>query len=124
MKGAKEFYDLFKNNEQFGRLHIVTGSHARGKTFQIYLLPSSEKIYGAPWLVVNNVEVYGVISGQPGWTEEYGWIHKGKWVDDFNEIVSARKQKMINDSIKWKNQREQQEKDKNELVKSLLDSYE
>ena len=56
----------------------VTSSHARGKCFQIYLVDDVNKIDES--LKQNAFEVYGVICGQPGWTEEYGWKHKGTWV--------------------------------------------
>lgn len=35
------------------------------------------------------VEVYGIISGNPGWTEEYGWLRKGPWVKDFELLVKS-----------------------------------
>lgn len=49
---------------------FVLSSHARGKTFFIYLIDENEKLF----------EVYGVTGGQRGWTEAYGWIRKGTWV--------------------------------------------
>jgi len=93
MKGANEYCNLFRK-EQFGKLYLYPSSHARGPTFSIWMLPSGEKPKdhdGGPWCVKDSVEVYGMISGQRGWTESYGWIHRGPWVDDFAAIVSARK---------------------------------
>jgi hypothetical protein len=29
--------------------------------------------------------------GQRGWTETYGWLHEGKWQDDFEALVSDRR---------------------------------
>jgi hypothetical protein len=94
MKGADEFCKVFKKTERIGRLYLLPDSHARGKTFRIYILPEGEKVIKNgdcnPPLNSNCVEVYGIISGQPGWTDAYGWLHTGKWVDDFNEIYKTR----------------------------------
>lgn len=32
-------------------------------------------------------EVYGIVGGQPGWTEIYSWIHKGNWVDPIEKYL-------------------------------------
>ena len=39
----------------------------------------------------NCLEVYGIVSGQPGWTEEYNWIHKGKWVESITNYLDNLK---------------------------------
>lgn len=80
MKGAKEYAELFSSG-QYGKLRIESGQHARGKTFHIYI--------GEPG---NEVEVYGIKDGQPGWTEWYGWKYSGRWQEDFeNEVVKRKK---------------------------------
>lgn len=93
MQGAREYSELF-NTEQIERLYIVAGSHARGRTFHIYVLPEEEAALpnGPNNRCLNSgaVEVYGIISGQPGWTESYGWLHRGPWVEDFNKIAKER----------------------------------
>lgn len=54
-----------------GNVLYVTASHARGETFYIYLIdPDNNNLF----------EVYGITSGNPGWTEIYGWKYKGTWV--------------------------------------------
>ena len=95
MKGADEYARLFRvGNYQFGRLAIVAGCHARGLTFEVYVLPEGEKAkwngQGNPPLNDDAVEVYGVVSGEPGWTEAYGWLHTGKWIQDFQRIVEKK----------------------------------
>lgn len=94
MKGAREYANLFTTG-QYGRLYIVSGRHARGQTFRIYVLPKGEaaKSNGDnnPCLNDNAVEVYGVVGGQPGWTESYGWLHEGKWQQDFERLVESKK---------------------------------
>ena len=93
MVGARGYAELFKTG-QYERLYIVSGSHARGKTFRIFVLPEDEKVISngpnnAP-LNKDAVEVYGVIGGNPGWTEGYGWLHNGKWQTDFIQMVKRR----------------------------------
>lgn len=91
MKGAREYANLFVTG-QYGRMYIVSGNHGRGRTFRIFILPEGEqaKENGPNNACLNEsaVEVYGVVSGQPGWTEEYSWIHYGKWVEDFHAMAS------------------------------------
>ena len=92
MKGADEYYDLFKGrSQQFGRLYLQASKHARGKCFEIKMMPEGMIGSGDSVSGHNVVEVYGVVSGQRGWTEAYGWIHKGKWQDDFFAIVERKK---------------------------------
>jgi hypothetical protein len=95
MKGADEFCEIFINAEQVGNLYMVPSSHARGNTFYLYVLPDGEKAIENggcnPPLNKDSVEVYGVISGQRGWTEAYGWLHDGQWQDDFYELFKKRK---------------------------------
>ena len=94
MKGAREYADLFETG-QYGKLYITSSSHARGRTFRIQVLPEGEKASpnGRSNLCTNEnaVVVYGVIGGNPGWTEYYGWLHKGKWQEDFRALVEKRK---------------------------------
>lgn len=88
MIGAR-YAALFETG-QYGRLYFVSGRHARGKTFHVYLLPSDAQIEGNPWGRKDVVEVYGVVGGHPGWTEHYGWLHKGAWQQDFYSLVEER----------------------------------
>jgi hypothetical protein len=81
---------MFRNG-QHGRLYLVCGEHARGKTFHVWVLPADTAIAGKPWSVKDAVEVYGITGGQPGWTETYGWLHRGKWERDFAALVDARR---------------------------------
>lgn len=82
MNGAREYASLFKTG-QYGCLYIVSGSHARGKTFHIQILPPGVKaIPNGPNNLCINAEavgVYGIIGGNPGWTEVYGWKKHGPW---------------------------------------------
>ena len=95
MQGAREYATMFSSG-QHGRLYLVRGEHARGKTFHIWVLPSADPVAGMPWPVKDAVEVYGITGGQPGWAETYGWLHRGKWELDFAELVRARLAEIAN----------------------------
>lgn len=75
MQGAREYYPFFSDGEKLGDMTIRTGEHARGKIFCIFIL---------------GVEVYGVLGGNPGWTEYYGWKRTGPWVEDFEREYRRR----------------------------------
>lgn len=128
MKGTNDYCMIFKKAEQVGRLYILPSSHARGLTFRIYVLPDSEKVIENgghnPPLNNNSVEVYGVISGQRGWTESYGWLHEGIWQEDFKDIYDARKLKYENNKSKFAEKYKLSEQERKRSVKKLLDSYE
>ena len=80
-------------------MYFLPGIHARGKTFQIFILPDidghPEKVVpngsNNPPLNRNAIEVYGIVSGQPGWTESYGWLYRGVWEQDIQEIYARLK---------------------------------
>ena len=79
---------------QFGRLYFRSHYHARGKVFHIYVLPEGEPAQpNGPNGPLNKsaVEVYGITGGQPGWTETYGWLHRGAWEQDFAAQVELRR---------------------------------
>ena len=111
MQGANELYNLFhfvgeiNNNPcelkkigkiagycnyayQYQNIVFLLDEHARGKTFHIW-------IYGNikinDYLNDDHLEVYGVTGGQRGWTETYGWVKQGNWVDYIEKyFVSLR----------------------------------
>jgi hypothetical protein len=122
MNGAREYAELFATS-QHGRLYIVSGYHARGKTFRIFVLPEGVKAepngpHNAP-LNEDAVEVYGVVGGDLGWTESYGWLHKGKWQQDFEKLVAQRKEE-IADALQELGRKEADRKAKEEDRKQAL----
>lgn len=103
MKGADKFYniiskatykklgDLRKLNRDdawyLGKEVYINGNvlyalsdHARGKCFRICLVKDNTLVDKELVSKDNCLEVYGVIGGNLGWTEEYGWLKKGTWV--------------------------------------------
>jgi len=126
MKGATKYARLFETG-QYGKLYITSGSHARGETFRIQILPNGEdaKRNGSqnPCLNDNAIEVYGVVSGNPGWTEEYGWIHEGRWQDDFEKLARSKEMEIEHKNKLNTAQSEDYAKEEKERVKSLLNEY-
>ena len=126
MKGAREYAGLFKTG-QYGRFYIVSSSHARGRTFHIQVLPENEEAVsnGVGNLCLNGdaVEVYGSVSGRPGWTEEYGWLHKGAWCDDFYAIVEKRRDEFTASISRAVSAREDLAEIEATRVDGLLSSY-
>ena len=91
MNGAREYSGFFREG-QYGRLYIMPGSHARGYTLHIWVLPEGVSVKpGQSIWEVKPVEVYGITGGQPGWTECYGWLHRGPWEADFHKLFEQRK---------------------------------
>lgn len=74
-------------------------------------------------LNVDAVEVYGAVSGQLGWTEEYGWKHKGPWVQDFEKLVTSFKLEKEQKERRAEDATEDAEKARRECVQKLLDDY-
>ena len=79
MNGAKEYALLFDSG-RYGAFRIYSGEHARGRYFHLFLVTS-----------IGETEVYGITGGHPGWTERYGWLHDGPWIEDFMAMVNAKR---------------------------------
>lgn len=126
MKGARKYANLLKTG-QYGKLYITSGKHARGSTFHIQILPEGEKAKpngsGNLCLNSNAIEVYGIVSGQPGWTEEYGWLHEGKWQKDFKKLVKSKKLEIEVKNKLNKVTSENTAKEKSIREKELLSKY-
>ena len=125
MNGSS-FAQLFETG-QYGRFYFVSGSHARGKTFRIFLLPNGEKAIPNgkhnPPCNKDAVEIYGVISGNPGWTESYGWIHKGAWCEDFAAMVKLREEEIESKKRQEEMSKSQAKANERERINVLLSSY-
>lgn len=126
MKGAREYAQLFKIGQD-GRFYIVSGTHARGLTFHLQILPEGEEAIpnGPNNLCLNKdaVEVYGIIGGQPGWTESYGWLYRGSWEEDFERMVAeAKEERRIERENKIEEGIQKARKDQ-KRIRLLLDTY-
>jgi hypothetical protein len=128
MKGARLYADAFRVSDQEGKLVWCIGSHARGKTFRLFVLPEGEVAdwragkHNAP-LNHAKVEVYGVVSGNPGWTEEYGWLHEGKWQDDFMAIYLRKLAEQADRERAYEQARAEREQARAEVDRKILAAY-
>ena len=126
MNGAREYAKMFTTG-QYGKLYITSGSHARGYTFSIQILPENEIAIpnGNQNVCINKnaVEVYGVIGGNPGWTESYGWIHKGMWVSDFEKLVEEKEREIQLSDAKKQELKAKSIMDREKEISELLKSY-
>lgn len=83
---GRDTYPGYGNAIIRNNIIIASGDHARGRTVHIFLVDNEDYIGN----IINcpgKLEVYGVVSGQPGWNEEYGWIHSGSWVKVIERII-------------------------------------
>jgi len=69
------------------------------------------------------VEVYGVVAGQRGWTERYGWLHLGQWQVDFHELVGARREELRRRVAEERDLEQRAEESQRERQARLLASY-
>jgi predicted aminopeptidase len=104
-------------------LFIYSASHARGYTFHIYALKEGVTVKGSFPSKEEGVEVYGVVGGNPGWTESYGWLHNGKWQDDFRRLVEDRRDELERVASQSESEKAAKEAAEQERVKSLLSQY-
>ena len=69
------------------------------------------------------VEVYGITGGQPGWTETYGWLHRGKWEQDFAALVEKRRTEIAGQEAARAQQRADAESSEARRKAALLQAY-
>jgi len=127
MKGAWEYAQLFPNPVQYGKLYLLPGFTEKGRTFEIWVLPEGESVTpeASPLnSVPNAVLVYGVISGsRSGIREEYGWVHRGKWVEDFEKLVKEARDQLVMKLNARRLEIEEAEKEERLRIRRLLDNY-
>lgn len=123
MQGAREYAGLISSG-QYGRLFVRSGEHARGRTFHIWVLPDGVRVKGSyPVEHDRAVEVYGVRGGQPGWTEWYGWLHDGPWVDDFKVLVTEKQARREKKKLDDEQTKEAAAKEEHDRITRLLSTY-
>lgn len=122
MKGARAYAELFGTG-QYGRLYFLSGEHARGKTFQIWVLPKGIIAKTHPCNIKDAVNVYGIIGGQPGWSEYYGWLHKGKWQEDFAELVEMKLKEVRANKERGELEEASKREKEAQRIKALLEAY-
>jgi hypothetical protein len=108
LKG-KDYYSGYGSAIIRDNIIIVSGSHARGRTAHIFLVDCDDYI-GNIINCPNKLEIYGIVSGQPGWDEVYGWLHSGSWVkiieklvDDILIEIQQKEMEIYNENEDYKN---------------------
>lgn len=129
MKGAREYRDALRymvkneisgfqygcNNDVItnGHFVFVLGEHARGYTMHVYLVKDTSGKYSV-YNRTNSLEVYGIVSGQPGWTEVYSFTTDNKTINDALQVLLDTAlecfQKNIEKGEMLRKEREQQQK--------------
>jgi len=123
MEGAGKYAKLFKTG-QYGRFFISSDYHARGRTFSIWVLPKGEIVLPGKFPSAKAVKVYGVTGGFCGWTETYGWLHEGKWVEDFQKMVAKRAKEVKAEKTEFIKNQEIMELERNKQTEEVLKHYE
>ena len=67
--------------------------------------------------------MYGITGGQPGWTETYGWLHRGKWEQDFAALVAQRRIEIAAHEAARAQQRVDEEQAEARRKAALLQAY-
>ena len=123
MKGATEYADIDITG-QHGRLFIKQHSHARGATLRMWVLPEGVMVEENKYpCTPPAVEVYGVTSGQPGWTETYGWLHAGPWQEDFHKIVEVARSRKARLELERRKAAESFQQKQKAADREMLESY-
>lgn len=122
MKGAGIFSDIFKTGiHRYKKLYIEFGRHARGYTLEVWVLDNAKAKFNSIHCYDGAVKVYGAVSGNPGWTEAYGWLHEGPWVNDFNKFVARlRREKRKRDLQTARDIEERDSRNKSKAEKILV----
>ena len=87
--GLEKVYDLTTQGYIYYGNHTVFDfdEHARGKTLDIYIVKNEDDLRKNGLNGCDSLKVYGMVSGQCGWTEKYGWIVEGSWCKFINDIL-------------------------------------
>lgn len=110
---------------RFNNLIFNISYHARGTTLHIYVVDNDfdESLVKYTCLNQNDLEVFGITGGQPGWTETYGWLHKGKWIDSFNDLLDMIKDRKAEADTKNELRKSEQDKKSKELEQEKIDRF-
>ena len=82
--------------------------HARGRTLDIYIIKDEDDLRKNGLYDCDRLKVYGMISGQCGWNEKYGWIIEGDWCEYINGIL--KKSIELYNQNQLNNEREKRQK--------------
>lgn len=139
MKGADEYYNLIDKADRlklgelkrincygygygfrYKNIVFILSTHARGKCFKIWIY-ENENIQDT--LEDSHLEVYGVTGGQPGWTETYGWLHEGKWVNYINDYFKLLEDLIYKEEHKKEIELEMRKQNANERLQEKVNKF-
>lgn len=110
---------------QYGRFYVVSNWDGSPR-FRVQLLPKGEaaKPNGKPNLCLNSdaVLVYGHVSNDGG-KKECGWIHDGRWVDDFLDMAKSKRQALDFEHVSANLARKEKEAAEEKRITELLLRY-
>lgn len=112
------FPNYAENKIQVGNVVLLAGNHARGNTAYVFLVKDADNIRG------NAMEVYGITGGQPGWTETYGWKHRGSWCQEVIHILKVMKHQIDARRAQIKSQQDAWADQKNQKIAQDLVEFE
>lgn len=128
MKGARKYHRIIKDALAYGlggleeteyayrfrkgNVEFILSEHARGKTFRIELIDGASRL-----------EVYGVVRGQTGWDEEYGWTRKGTWVKPILEYLHNLEREIAEYEARLEEKRRAEEAERNRKIEETVDRF-
>jgi len=113
MDGAKEYAAIIPSGK-YGKLEIKSGRHARGYYFHVYICGDDPD---------DQVEVYGILGGQPGWTEYYGWKKYGPWQKDLEKLKKHFEQKELEEKKRAQLEKQKEKEKKQKMEEKILANY-
>lgn len=84
------------------------------ETFFIYLIDDDGK---------DLFKVYGIIGGNPGWTETYGWLHKGTWVTPILQYFRNIEREIVEHDEKIEQKRRAKEREQNKAIGEQVNKF-
>lgn len=89
--GLEKLYDKSVHGCIYYGNHTVFefDQHARGRTLNIYIIKNEDVLRDNGLYYCDSLKVYGMVSGQCGWDEKYGWIVEGIWCKYINNILET-----------------------------------
>lgn len=116
-----EYEALFPITVQYGRLYVYRGE-SKG-SLSLWIVPDQYDFCVPPWECPDAVQVFGPVLGRNG-VLTYGWIHHGKWVQDFARIVENRRAEIRAEEDHKRAVRDEQEEFERRRILKLLATYE
>ena len=107
-----------------GNIIYALSDHARGKCFRIFLVENTHGLTDKELVDSSNrFEIYGVLGGQNGWTEYYGWKHKGNWVELITDYLNSLKSKIDSHHKKAEEDKRSKDAEAKKQIESTVNKF-